>query len=118
MPPGARPRWAPSFRCSCWNLLGIGRAGVANDALERLAHRGACLDHGTLALRAVRRAECRLELDPERGARGRGPREQTLDDLAGRILRAAIEVDHVAVEPVADRPPHVLLDQVAGDLRD
>ena len=30
---------------------------------------------------------------------------------ARRVLLAALEVDQAPVEPVADRPPHVLLDQ-------
>ena len=47
---------------------------------------------------------------PELGAGRRGPGEQALGGGGGRVLLAGVEVDQLAVEPEADRPPEVLLD--------
>ena len=42
--------------------------------------------------------------------------QQALERRGGRIRLAALQVEQLAVEPVAQRPPHVLLDQPAGEV--
>jgi len=51
-----------------------------------------------------------VEIYPELAANGRRPCRQPLDRLAGRILDSPAQIDQQSVEPVADGPPHVLLD--------
>src|SRR5438552_11756445 len=85
---------------SCPHLLGV-----------NLLQRRALVEAGALALRGI------LLRDGEEGRRAdlvrhRGdPLEQLLDARPRRHRLAAVEVDQLAGEPVADRAPQVLLEQ-------
>ncbi len=85
------------------------RACRAPTASKALAHR-ARLDHRALALGAVGLAERRLDPElaraPARSRRAGARRSRSRGYSSPRV-----EVDHLPVEAVADRAPHVLLDQ-------
>ena len=108
-PPAPRPaarRWPGSRRRSRRRRPRIGSpriAGAGAGAGRRFRSR-ACAP----GRRGARRA-------PSSAARIGGPLQQALDGRRGGDLRAGVEVDQLAVEPVADRPPEVLLDQPAGN---
>src|ERR687888_130095 len=75
------------------------------DALARLAERD-------LALRRVALRDSEIWGKAELVGDGRDPLEQLLDPLPRREHFAPLQVDEALGEPVADRPPEVLLDQV------
>src|SRR5437016_11086382 len=101
--PRARPRR------SYPHLLSVALARLLYDAREHLLAAGPRLDHLALALGAVALGE--RGLDAQLGAQRQRPQCQPLDRLARRVLLRARQVDEPAVEPEADRAPHVLLDQ-------
>src|SRR3954462_11387846 len=99
---------------SCSLIHGsIGRARLAHGLGVDVAQRGTPVERPPLALRAVELGQCDIQamlgpdgLRPGQGALQRGPRV---------LLLAAGEVDEAPVHAVADRPPHVLLDETAGE---
>ena len=112
--------WRSSSSLSCGSfgvaahgtrlLLVVGRVGLPDGRGVHLGGRGAGVDHAALALGAVELGQRDV------GARstpagGRAPRRPGYSSIARRL-----EVEQRAVEAVADRPPHVLLDQPAGQV--
>ena len=65
---------------------------------------------------AGRRWRRQRDVDAELGPDRRRPREQPVERRGRRIRLAALEIEQLAVEPVAERPPHVLLDQPVGQV--
>ena len=104
-PPGRRSL----DRCSHRHLLGIGLPRLRDRGREHLLAawrppRSSAAGAGRRCARGTR-ARCRARREPAPSTR------QPLDRRARRVLLGALEVDQPPVEPVADRPPHVLLDQ-------
>ena len=75
------------------------------------------LEHPSLALSAIELCEQTPTLEPELGTRRRRPCAAAARPPRRRGRPRAVEVEQLAVEPVADRPPQVLLDQAPRDSR-
>src|SRR5436309_11231803 len=95
--------WLAYLRYSRISLASLGDHGRVD-----VVHAQARVDHLALALGAVVLRE--RDLNPELGAHRCSPRQQAVDRVAGRVALALEQVEQFAVEPVADRAPHVLLD--------
>ena len=86
----------------------VGAPGLLDRVAVDVGDRAPSSSSRARPLRAVVARAARVE--PERVARRRGPLEQPLERQPRRDHLAGGEVDLRAVEPVADRPPEVLLD--------
>jgi hypothetical protein len=75
------------------------------------------LEAGDLALGGVALGDGEVRGGADLLRHGRHPLEQALEPCPRRQDVSALEVDQLAGEPVADRAPHVLLDQAVRLVR-
>src|SRR5439155_26492167 len=82
----------------------------ANQLREYVAMRAEFRNALVLPLGGVRRGHCEVGSCADLLGDRKDPLDQGLDPRPRRNHFAALEVDHAVRQPVADRPPHVLLD--------
>src|SRR5947209_11459294 len=82
-----------------------------------LLQAGALAEPGDLALRGVPLGNVQERRGADLVRDRRDPVEELLDPGAGVHLLTAGEVDQLTREAVANRPPHVLLEEAVGQVR-